>query len=882
MSFRTALLGIGVLAGAAHAQDGVSLERVEVVGSRVPRLDGETALPVQIIRREEIERSGVATTEELLKLVSANFGSTVEATSTSFSGISGLSTASLRGLGGARTLVMLNGRRIDNYAFRGRFNGAVDLHAIPLAAIERVEVLKDGASALYGSDAIGGVIDFVTRREFAGVDAFASFTKTEEGAANSGRGTLTAGTGRIESDGYNAFGLIDFRKAERLRGSDRPYSQMPTRPELGVMDNDPRNWPGNIRTRNSTGGIQITTPYLGPACNSQSYRVNDGSGDACRFNFAAAEDLLPSSRQVGFFGTATLRLSGITNVYTEVLASQSLIRHEDAPTPVSTSSSQRNTQFVLPPNSPYYPTGVTLRNGDPLPSNWSLAYRTVALGPETTEADSRNVRLLVGIRSQQWGWDLDAAISTNRSWARDTYVSGMVDAGKLSAAFATGLLNPFGPSGPEGDALLAGSELRGVARESTGFTQSIDVRGVRQLAELAGGALGLALGVEARRESLNDMQTPIAFDVLDDIPAAPKAGSRHVQAAYAEIVAPVLKGLELQVAARVDHYSDFGTAFSPKAAIRFEPAHGVLLRASFDRGFRAPSLNELYSLQVHSTLEFAILGPNHPSDPVRCPVTHLPSDCAPTVDVVVGGNPSLQPQRSRQTNLGIVLEPARGWLASLDLWRIYIDSNINNISTSTIEANLAFYDNGRNVKRGPVDPAFPNLPGPIVGIEALNENLGAWRVSGADVTLQTPKTTTDIGRIWARVDGTYVEYARQNITSTSVVDQVGATSPRWQAVASANLDRNSWVATLLYRYRQGYNDAILLPDGTPHHVASYQLWDAHAIFTVCRNVKVLFGVENLLNTAPPVSNINSIGFYDPSYADPRGRRWTVGLRASWT
>ena len=883
MVFRTVAAGVIVISTSALADEPAELARVEVVGSRVPRLDGETALPVQIIRREEIERSGVATTEELLKLVSANFGGTVEATGTAFSGTSGLSSASLRGLGGARTLVMLNGRRIDNYAFRGSLNGAVDLHAIPLAAIERVEVLKDGASALYGSDAIGGVINFVTRREFSGVDALASYSKTEEGAANSERATLTAGTGRIESDGYNAFGVLDVRKAERMKGSDRPYSQMPTRPDLGVPDTDPRMSPGNIRTLNPSGRIQITTPYLGPECNSLSYRVTDFTGSSCRFNYAAAGELLPSSRQVGFFGMGTLRLSDVTNVYTEVLASQSLIRHEDPPTPVSTQSSQHTTPFILPASSPYYPTGVTLWDGTPLPppGKWSLAYRTVPLGPETTEVDSRNVRLLAGIRSRQRGWDLDAAISTNRSWARETYVSGMVDAGKLSAAFATGLLNPFGPSGNEGDALLAGSEVRGLSRESTGLTQSIDVRGVRRLGQLAGGPLGLALGVEARRESLDDMKMPIAFDVLYDTPAAPKAGSRRVQAAYAEFVAPVLKGLELQVAGRVDHYSDFGTAYSPKAAIRFEPTPGVLLRASVDQGFRAPSLNELYSLQAHSTRELSTV-PSNPIDPVRCPVTHLPSDCAPTVAMVTGGNPALHPQRSRQTNVGIVVSPALSWLGSLDLWRIYIDSNINNIDPNTILANLAFYDNGRNVKRGAVDPAFPNLPGPIVAIEALNENLGAWRVSGADMSLQTPKPATAIGRIWARMDATYVQHARQNITNANVIDQVGATSPRWQGVASANLDRNAWVATLLYRYRHGYNDAILLPDGTAHHVAAYQIWDAHAIFTVARNFKLMLGVENLLDAAPPLTSVDTTKGYDPSYADPRGRRWTVGLRASWT
>ena len=123
---------------------------------------------------------------------------------------------------------------------------------------------------------------------------------------------------------------------------------------------------------------------------------------------------------------------------------------------------------------------------------------------------------------------------------------------------------------------------------------------------------------------------------------------------------------------------------------------------------------------------------------------------------------------------------------------------------------------------------------------------------------------------------------RQNITNANVIDQVGATSPRWQGVASANLDRNAWVATLLYRYRHGYNDAIVLPDGTPHHVAAYQIWDAHAIFTVARNFKLMLGVENLLDAAPPLSSVDTTKGYDPSYADPRGRRWTVGLRASWT
>ena len=668
MNFRTAAAGMILASTGAQADtEAPSLPRVEVVGSRLPRVDAETALPVQIIRREEIERSGVTTVEELLGLVSANFGGTLEATTTANSLISGRSSASLRGLGATRTLVLLNGRRIANYAFSGNFGGGVDLHAIPLAAIERVEVLKDGASALYGSDAIGGVINFVTRRDFAGAEVFGSYTKTEAGGADSGRATLAAGTGRVESDGFNVFGVLDLRNAERLKGSERSFSSMrPYQPELGAVSNDPRTWPGNIRSPRPTGGFDIRSLNF-PACTSDSSPVLG----ACRFNTSAASDLLPSSRQVGFFGMGTLRLSAQTDVYAEVLASTSRIRHEDPPTPVSTTESQRGTPFVLPASSPYYPTGVTL------PSNWALAYRTVPLGPSTTEVESNNVRVLVGLRSRQWDWDLDGAIATNRTWSRERYVSGMVDAGRLSSAFATGLLNPFGPSGPEGDALLAASEVRGISREATGTTQSADLRAIRELTVLPGGPLGIALGLEARRESLEDVKMPIAADVLYDFPASPKQGSRRVQAAYVEIVAPVVKGFEIQAAARVDHYSDFGTAFSPKLAMRFEATPGVLLRASAGRGFRAPSLPELYTQQRHSFFELAILGL---TDPVRCPVTHLASDCQPGVDVVTGGNPALQPQRSTQSSLGIVVAPAPGWLASLDVWRIHIDSNITNLT----------------------------------------------------------------------------------------------------------------------------------------------------------------------------------------------------------
>jgi iron complex outermembrane receptor protein len=272
-----------------------------------------------------------------------------------------------------------------------------------------------------------------------------------------------------------------------LKGSDRSFSTHTFHPELGASSNDPRTWPGNIRIPRKTGGFDILNLNF-PACTSDSFPLQGG----CRFNVSEASDLLPSSRQLGFFGMGTLRLSAQTDAYAELLASSSRVGHEDAPTAVSTTASLRGTPFVLPSSSPYYPTGVTL------PSNWSLAYRTVPLGPATTEVESNNVRLVVGLKSRQWDWDLDGAVATNRTWSRERYVSGMVDAGRLSSAFKTGLLNPFGPSGSEGDALLAASECAAFPRVLGSDPVCRPARDPRADCALPVDRSGWRLGVEAR------------------------------------------------------------------------------------------------------------------------------------------------------------------------------------------------------------------------------------------------------------------------------------------------------------------------------------------------------------------------------------------------
>lgn len=844
------------------------LERVEIVGSRLPRIDAETALPVQIVHREEIDRSGVTNVEELLERITANFAGHGIALGLGDASTPGLSGASLRGFGAGETLVLLNGRRLANYAFSGTGGQGVDLNAIPLAAIERVEVLKDGASALYGSDAIAGVINFVTRRDYAGTELMGRATRSERGGGDKRRATLALGHGDLQTDGHNAFFVLDAQSADRLRAADRPFAATSSRPELGLDGVAPQSYPANI-IRRDANGIRFLVNPAAPACPAATVR----RGNACWFDYTSTIDLLPRSRQLSGLGRVAWRLDPQTELYAEALASQSRVRFTSSPSPASASVSQAGARFILPAASPYYPTGLGL-SGDLL-----LALRTAPLGGRTTEVESRNARVVTGLRSQLAAWDVDAAIIVNDSRANERYVSGTVDAGRLSAAIGSGLVNPFGPSGAEGDALLAGAELSGPAREARGRTRGADLRASREFDVLPAGPLGLAAGIEVRNESLRDRQLRLVTEVIGGVPAAPKQGSRTAQAAYVELLVPIVKALEVQLAARVDRYSDFGSAVSPKLALRLQPVRDWLLRASIGRGFRAPSLPELYTQQASGFVELANYGV---ADPVRCPVTGLPIDCQPEVTTTDGGNPALRPQRSTQANLGLVIAPLGAWQASLDFWSVRVRDIIGALRIEDVVADLVRYD-GRNVVRGPVDPATPGLPGPIVQVLTLNQNLGDWQVRGADLALAMRPTSTSIGSVSLRLDGTYVTSARQRIFEGNEIDLVGRVAPRWQHLLTAQLDHGPWSATLSQRYRRSYDDFAPLPDGTTRRVAAYRVWNSQLAYAFSRDVRAALGVNNLFDTDPPFTNQRSsfqVG-YDPAYANPLGRTWMVELRVAW-
>ena len=856
-----ASLGL-VLAPAAWAQE-TSLERVVITGSRIPRADAETALPVQVISREEIERSGAFSVEDLLARISANFGGFNEAMGINNADQPGFSGASLRGFGARATLVLLNGRRVANYAFSGEGGIGVDLHAIPMAAIDRIEVLKDGASAIYGSDAIAGVINFILRRDFRGAEVGVSRAHAQAGGGARERETLTLGGGDMAADGFNVFAVIDHRRQHALAARQRTFAATSYRPELGLDGTTLPSFPANVFVARGS----FVNPAA-PACTE--FTVFQLGG--CFYDFVRQIDILPPSDNTSLLVRGTSALPNRTEAYAELLWSRQQTRFASSATPVGRFAIPGGKPLVIPEGSPFYPTGLGL-TGDIV----NPRYRTVPLGPRVTDIATDQWRALMGWRGAVAGWEIDTALARSTGRSTSDHVSGYVDSVKLADAFATGLINPFGDSGPLGNALLASTQTRGRSRAARGTTDSIDLRASRDMAQWSAGPVSLAVGVEARRETLDDRATELNDRVVGGTFLRPKTGARNAQALNAELVLPLAPKLDAQLALRTDRYSDFGTHTSPKAALRWQPARGLLFRASAGTGFRAPSLPELYSAQT------SVAGPLQPKDPKRCPITQLDADCFPEFPVLTGGNPALQPERSRQASIGLVFEPIDGASIGIDWWRLSLRNKIGSLTEDVILSGDDRYE-GRNIVRGPVDPAFPNLPGPITQLIQINENVGRQTAAGIDVDLRYRLAAGTAGRFTLQLSGSYLAEQR---TFNGAIDQQLAGrqpgGPRWQHALTVGWERAQWSATVVQTWRGGTVDANPGADGAERSVAAYHMWDAQLGYRAAAGWTLAVGVKNLFDRDPPATNQGNTfqQGYDPSYADPRGRVWTARAGYRW-
>ena len=862
-----------------------AMPRVEITGSAIRRVQSETALPVQVISRAEIEKAGVTTASELMARVSANSNGLTDGASINVGGDQrGFNSANLRGIGTSSTLVLLNGRRMANFASPGDDTG-VDLNNIPAAALERVEVLLDGASALYGTDAIGGVINFITRKDFQGLELNAYGSKTDEGGAGKRTASLSVGTGDLERDGFNVFMVADYQKTNPLSTSQRSFiPSLQVEQRLGHLLSSYTS-PANIRLTSTQrdhlqdigftiNGQPITNRLINlsvqgcaPAANVY-LPAGTGGVDACTYNYMGDTELYPQSEKASVLSRAVVKLGGGHQAYAELALSRAKTNY--------TGSSARVAGYIDYSRVPQLANTGLDQLDDDIPGELELRMRLNEAGQRTSTLTSDAVRFVAGINGTVGGWDYDTAFNHSVNTVKDRDTHGYLLYNELLEGIADGRINPFGPSSPAGRALIDSIQVNDEVRHARGTLDAFDFKLSRALMPMAGGDLALAIGGEARREK--NQFTPSALLLSDNInnDAAPEGGrstsdSRNVTALYTEVLVPFAKQWEAQVSARYDHYEEVGGAASPKIGLSYRPTEALLLRGSAGRGFRAPSLNELHRPTVYSST--ATL-----PDPVYCAtVENNYADCADNWDTRRYSNANLKPERSRQFSLGAVFAAGRRVSASLDYWNIKRTDLISEIGDDIILGNLGKYG-------GLVYRDEDRL---IDYIELRKENRGAQLAKGLDLAITVRGVDTPLGRFGGRVNGTYVLTSKiQNAPGDEFVSNLNrfvtdGVVQRWRHTISADWERGPLSASLQNTWSSGYEDqntAINIDDGSvvaANHVKSYSLWDLSGAYMATPKLKLRLGIQNMFNAAPPYSNqaYYFLSGYDPSYTDPRGRRF---------
>ena len=863
--------------------------RVEVTGSNIKRVEGEGALPVTVITRQEIERSGATTPMELLQQISANnsLGAVNIANSVGATTLSA-QTASLRGLGGGRTLVLLNGHRLEG--FSGEIQGVqgVNLAAIPFSAIERVEILKDGASAIYGSDAIAGVINFITRTDYVGAEVTGMYgAPTRGGGGDQWQASVSAGWGDLARDRWNVFLSGSYNEQKSLDQVDRSFSNSSYRPEIGLIGVSSNTLPGRI----TTGGIGNVnnasgTPVIANSdalCAPSIWVSDDILGSHCYYDPSRTPgvNMIPNDKTYNFFGSGAFQINRDWQAYAMGLYSHDETHLVIQPGPVSNLFSygpgaNLSSTVTLQPDSPFYPHALAADagvDGEPL----NIRYRTFDNGFRDTTDTNEHWQVLGGVKGSWMSWDWDGSVNYAEGTTTEHLNGGFQDYRLLLPLLNSGRVNFFGPNTPDivnelratnfiGDTISGKSKLYGGQVKTSG-----------EIWKLPAGPLAMAVGVEARHESLDqNMAEAIQEGFITGYGGEIKnvSGSRNQWAAFTEFNIPIVRTLEGDVAVRYDHYSDFGSTTNPKFSLRWQPVRTFLVRGSYGTGFLAPSLYQLFTPNISGVSQPGL------SDPIRCPVTgDTGFDCSTQFGVLFGGNRNLKPEESEQTTAGIVWEPFANASLSIDWFKINLKNAITNgISPLTILGDLGQF--GGLVTRAPAEPGSP-LPGRILSILQTYINLGAEKIQGYDIEGHYRTPIQSWGRLAFDLSGTYYsKYDAQNADG-SFAGQIGTAYgtvvtgviPRWKQYAALTWDLGPWSATLANTYQTSYTDQQTDLDGNFRTVGALSIWDVQGSYTGLKNWKFTLGVKNLFDRDPPVSNQQStfiVGF-DPSYYDPRAR-----------
>ena len=889
-----------------------SVERIEVTGSRIRRADVEGANPVSVMTAIEIEKFGITSIGDVLQSI-PSAGSAINTNSNN--GGNGSTTLNIRGVGSNRTLVLINGRRLAT-----TLGGSVDLNNIPSSIIERIEVLKDGASAIYGSDAVAGVVNIITRKDFEGVHASAYKGEYDEG--DGGKESYDLGFG-VANDKGNVYFNVSYVKEEATFAGDRDISSVPT-----------------FGTDEGYGG-SAGTPlgrFMFFDQDGLNNHTTDGNGNLVpwvepdsRFNFAPFNYLSTPQERVNLYTQANYELTDTIRVNAEVMYGNRKSAQLLAPTPLFFGSAFGDTGFTISANNPWNPTGMDLTTDSAIGDEGNLflvGRRMFEAGFRKFNQDVDHFQFNGGFEGEfelgdrVFYWDANYVYSRTQ---QNSITDGLLNMDRVKLAIGDPAdcvapctpLNLFGGATGIGEGTMTQEMIDYITftaqdaleSELKGYTLNLS----GDLLELPAGMSGFATGWEKRWVSGSDQPDAlIAAGITSGNSRQPTSGSYSVEEYFLELAIPLvadvtmIQSLDLELATRYSDYSNFGDTTNSKIGLKWRVNDELLVRGTWSEAFRAPSISELF---LGNSDSFQNL--NDPCNSVNDVTPALPG-CAGVpngytqpndqIRITVGGNQDLQPEEAETFTYGFVYSPewVEGLSITFDVFDIEIDGAVSTTGAQAIlnacaETGTTFCGLIKRTAGGTVEDLFNGLV-----------NLGGQTTSGFDTEIDY-NFETEYGDFNFGIDLTYVdERTVINVdpeTNTTLTENQAGRAfdrdvvPRVRSNISLGWTNGDWSANYLVRYigkttedcsfgndadsngvlyedKLCSNPGVVQDDGTKdseNELKAMAYHDVSVTYFVTDDIKVSAGVNNLWDTDPRVSYSTFANSFDPSMYEIPGR-----------
>lgn len=852
---------------AAWAQTGVNTSLVETTGSAMVRKGPSQVGPLQVFTREELKMRGhTSLTEAVQSLVSVFNGMDA---SQAGSSLGGYTSAALHGMP-AGTLVLLNGQRLAPHGLQtvtGKAPYGVDLGMLPLSAVERIEVLGEGASSLYGADAMAGVIHIITRTQGKGVEVAVDPIYPNGGAGQGWVTSLNWAHGRLHTDGYSLRISAEADQFNALAGKDR-LAAAQARIALNhagatYQVDSPKlsAYSSPLLMYSPTGQQKMYSPlYANGACTGNSVKY-EGFEGGCKTNFLPTYDIYPESQSQKLHAMGERQLSHSATVYSELLVSQQTVQM------ASKDWSAVGGKIADTIGAPGYLEAVL--NG--LNAEETYTYWRPDLPALRQKFNKTLVRAALGLKGEFQGWDYHASLFQTQSKATQSYEKdnlaslGIYD---LHTSLPNALmLKTLDAQNPLTAQLLA---TRFWQQEAVGSTtlSAAELRASRALWEMDGKQGLLAWGLQARQEQAGTQVSSTSSQPVFD-------GQRDILAAYSELEVPVRRNLDVLASIRFDQYSDVGAAGSGKLAARWAINRRWAMRGSAGTGFSPPTLAQVQQLDrdvLQGTVQLAQCSPA--LDAIAAGLVAADGHSvacrsnAP-VNVLVNGNPDLRHQKSQQASWGLAFNPRRNLHLSADYWRVQVQ---NTLQFQSAEAVLA-------------DP-LRHASAIVVNPEAVSADAGGGKVHDIAVLLkmknqgQTVKEGIDIqaryrepgrgGRWFMGVQATLMLKSKNRIGhDTGWASDLGAYSavsevvtPRWRSQWTLGYEQARLQWQLNIHHTSGHVDkevqALNTVTGQSETVSGrsvkgFLTADLLASYRVSRRTSIRMGVTNIADSQPPLS-----------------------------